>query len=88
MAFLAFDLLWLEGHPVTDLAWSARRELLDEIGLHGPAWQTPTVHRGDAHAVIDAAESNGLPGVVLKRPDAMYSPGVVSAEWLACDLGR
>ena len=24
VAFLAFDLLWLEGHPVTDLAWSAR----------------------------------------------------------------
>ena len=88
VAFLAFDLLWLEGHPVTQLSWTDRRELLDEIALQGPAWQTPAVHRGEVQAVVDAAVANALPGVVLKRPDAIYSPGELSADWLACDLSR
>ncbi len=26
---------------MTELPWTDRRALLDEIGLHGPAWQTP-----------------------------------------------
>ena len=69
-----------------DLPWTERRELLDEIALQGPAWQTPAVHRGEAQAVVDAAVANALPGVVLKRPDAIYSPGELSADWLACDL--
>jgi bifunctional non-homologous end joining protein LigD len=86
VAFLAFDVLWLEGHSVTELSWTDRRELLDEIGLDGPAWQTPGVHRGDVRAVIDAATANELPGVVLKRPDAVYRPGRVSEDWLACEL--
>ena len=88
VAFLAFDLLWLEGHPVTDLAWSADVSCSMRSACTGPPGKHPRSIGATRDAVIDAAESNGLPGVVLKRPNAMYSPGVVSAEWLACDLGR
>jgi bifunctional non-homologous end joining protein LigD len=82
IAFLAFDLLWLEGHPVTDLPWSDRRALLDDIALVGPAWQTPAVHRGEAAAIVDAARDDGLAGVVFKDADSAYEPGEASGSWV------
>jgi bifunctional non-homologous end joining protein LigD len=85
-AFLAFDLIWLEGHPLVDEPWHVRRELLEQIHLDGPAWQTPTAHRGDARDVFDAAASNGLGGLVLKRIDGTYRPGEVSEVWRSVSL--
>jgi bifunctional non-homologous end joining protein LigD len=82
LAFLAFDILWLEGHPVTDLPWAERRSLLEAIDLSGPAWQTPTVHRGDPVPLVEAASANGLPGVVLKATDGIYVPGTMSSDWI------
>jgi bifunctional non-homologous end joining protein LigD len=82
VAFLAFDLLWLEGHAVTELPWSERRALLEEIDLSGPAWQTPAVHHGDPAPIIGAASGNGLPGVVLKNVQSTYQPGAVTDQWL------
>jgi bifunctional non-homologous end joining protein LigD len=82
VAFLAFDLLWLEGHAITDLPWRERRRLLDEIALAGPAWQTPAVHHGDPAPIIGAAPANGLPGVVLKKTESRYQPGAETQDWL------
>lgn len=88
VAFLAFDVLWLEGHPVVTLPWSERRELLEQIALAGPAWQTPVAHRGDVAPIIEAAAAAGLPGVVLKAVESSYEPGVTSAAWLDVPFGH
>jgi bifunctional non-homologous end joining protein LigD len=82
VAFVVFDLLWLEGHSVMELPWTERRDLLEEVGLSGPAWQTPAVHRGDATAILEAASDAGLPGVVLKASDSVYEAGRVSEMWV------
>ncbi|MGH2897202.1 MAG: DNA polymerase ligase N-terminal domain-containing protein, partial [Solirubrobacteraceae bacterium] len=41
VAYLVFDLLWLDGHSLMDLAYAQRRERLRALGLQGPHWQTP-----------------------------------------------
>jgi len=87
VAFLAFDILWLEGHPVTALPWSERRTLLEQIELSGPAWQTPSVHRGDSAPIIEAATAAGLPGVVLKAVDRPYEVGATTDSWLEVLFG-
>jgi bifunctional non-homologous end joining protein LigD len=87
VAFLAFDLLWLEGHAVTQLPWHERRALLEEIGMAGPAWQTPAVHYGDPAPIMEAAAGNGLPGVVLKNTESSYEPGGVTPDWLEVRFG-
>ena len=51
VAFVAFDLLWLDGHALTDRPWRQRRERLDELALEGPAWTTPSAYEGDPDAV-------------------------------------
>ena len=87
VAFLAFDLLWLEGHAVTQLPWHERRALLEEIGLAGPSWQTPAVHYGDPAPIMEAAAGNGLPGVVLKQTESSYEPGGTTPDWLEVGFG-
>ena len=79
--YVAFDLLHLDGEPLVDLPYEARRRLLDDLGLAGEAWQAPGYHRGDGRAFRDATAERGLPGVVAKRLSSVYAPGRTSRDW-------
>ena len=82
VVYVAFDLLYLDWRPTLDLPYRQRRELLDDLALAGPSWQTPPAFT-DAPAadVLAAAVAQGLEGVVAKRLDARYRPGARSADW-------
>jgi bifunctional non-homologous end joining protein LigD len=82
VAFVAFDLLWLDGHPLLDEPYAQRRARLRELALEGPSWRTPDHVEGDGAAVLAASVENGLEGVVAKRLDSPYEPGRRSACWL------
>jgi bifunctional non-homologous end joining protein LigD len=83
--FMAFDLLWLEGHPTMPLPYRDRRTLLDEMELAGEAWQTPASHVGAGSALLEAVRAQRLPGVLAKRLDSSYLPGERSDAWVAVD---
>jgi bifunctional non-homologous end joining protein LigD len=82
VAFIAFDLLWLDGHPLFDLSYTDRRELLQDLALDGAAWRTPDHVIGDGASVLAASLENGLEGVVAKKLDSRYEPGRRSECWL------
>ncbi|MEJ7798415.1 MAG: DNA ligase D [Solirubrobacteraceae bacterium] len=82
VAYLVFDLLWIDGHPLFDLPYSARRTRLHELGLEGAAWRTPEHIVGDGAAVLEASLEHGLEGVVAKRLAGAYEPGRRSACWV------
>jgi bifunctional non-homologous end joining protein LigD len=79
--FLAFDLLWLDGRPTTDLPYADRRDLLEGLDLNGPRWQSPPYFPGSGRLALDTAREQGLGGVVAKRLDSVYEPGAVSRNW-------
>jgi bifunctional non-homologous end joining protein LigD len=81
--YLVFDLLWLDGQSTVDMPYTARRELLDSLGLAGSHWQVPPYYPAGGAEALATSRSMGLPGVVAKRPDAPYRPGERSADWLA-----
>jgi bifunctional non-homologous end joining protein LigD len=81
VAFVAFDLLWLEGHALTGEPWDRRRQLLDELGLDGPAWRTPSAYVGDPAPIIEAAARTGVDRLVAKRVDAPYEPAGEPPPW-------
>jgi bifunctional non-homologous end joining protein LigD len=82
--FLAYDLLWLEGHPTVELVrYAERRELLDGLSVAGPNWQTPPFFAGGGEFAREAARAQGLTGVVAKRLDSPYLPGRRSRLWLS-----
>jgi ATP-dependent DNA ligase len=82
ITFAAFDVLWLDGIDCTQLVYSQRRHALEMLDLVGAAWCTvPRFAFEDADALLAACGRLGQEGVVLKRMDAVYVPGVRTGSW-------
>jgi bifunctional non-homologous end joining protein LigD len=82
VTYVAFDLLWLDGHRTTGLPYADRRRLLAGLELDGPSWRAPAHHEGDGGALLEATREQGLEGVVAKRLDSIYEPGRRSGAWI------
>ena len=82
VAYVAFDLLWLEGHSTLALPYTDRRKLLAELDLNGPSWRTPAHREGDGRALLEASEAQGLEGIIAKKLDSPYEPGRRSSCWI------
>jgi bifunctional non-homologous end joining protein LigD len=83
VTYLAFDLLHLDGRPLLDEPYRARRALLEELALQGPRWQTPPSFTGEAGAdVLAVSRQHGLEGIVSKRLASRYEPGKRTGSWL------
>jgi len=81
VAYLAFDLLHLDGRSLLRAPYEERRAYLDELGLEADSLQTPSYHRGDGRALLDASAERGLGAIVAKRLTSPYRPGKVSDDW-------
>ncbi len=82
VAYVIFDLLYLDGRGLMDLRYDERRAALLELGLTGPNWQTPAHRVGDGEALLDATRAQGLEGIIAKRLDCPYVPGRRSQGWV------
>jgi bifunctional non-homologous end joining protein LigD len=80
--YIIFDLLWLDGHSVTGLPYSDRRELLSALELNGASWKTPEHLLGSGAEVLKASAAQGLEGIVAKRLDSTYQPGGRPGTWV------
>jgi len=81
--FLAYDLLWLEGHATVEaIGYAQRRELLEGLGIAGDHWQTPPHFPGGGAYALEAATAQGLDGIVAKRLESIYTPGRPTKDWL------
>lgn len=75
-AFVAFDLLYLDGRSLLDEAFSVRREALEMLGetLHDPLHVTrTTLDVATAQRWLSLFEGAGLDGVVAKPLAAAYA---------------
>jgi bifunctional non-homologous end joining protein LigD len=82
VAYLAFDVLHVDGRPLIALPYSERREILTTVISNGPGRLSPPHFPGpDLDDVRAASVANGLEGVVTKRLDSPYEPGVRSGSW-------
>jgi bifunctional non-homologous end joining protein LigD len=83
-ALIAFDILRDGEHVLLREPWSTRREHL-EARLHGtlpPALRLGDTRRGGGRVVLARARRNGWEGIIAKRTESIYTPGVRSPEWL------
>src|SRR3954471_16728503 len=80
--YVLFDLLWLDDASLMHRPYHERRAALEQLDLHGRAWQTPAYHRGDGAALLAATREQGLEGIVAKRLDSPYEPGRRSVAWV------
>jgi bifunctional non-homologous end joining protein LigD len=82
VTYVIFDLLWLDGHSLTELPYSERRERLDALRLHGPSWQTPENVVGHGKELARASAERHLEGIIAKRLTSTYQPGARSSAWI------
>jgi bifunctional non-homologous end joining protein LigD len=82
VTYVIFDVLYLDGRPLLDETYEARRRHLGELELGGPSWQVPEYHRGEGSVLREATREQGLEGIIAKRLDSRYRPGSRSRDWL------
>src|SRR5262249_22709656 len=87
LAYLIFDLLYLDGRSLLSLPYVERRAHLDGLGLTGPSWWTPP-YQLDGRALLEESQTLGLEGVVAKKLASPYRPGARNGEWLKVKLPR
>ena len=82
LVYYAFDLLELDGQPLLDLPLTERRERLE--GLLDKRYTTVRFSESfdDGQALLEAAEAQGLEGIMAKRLDSKYFTGRRTRDWL------
>ena len=81
IAFLIFDVLYIDGASTMALPYTERRALLADLALKGPHWDTPEHYVDEGPAIIAASKAQQLEGVMAKRLDSTYLPGARSDAW-------
>ncbi len=80
-AYVAFDLLSLEGRDTIDLPYERRRQLLLDAFEPGDGRLVPKHQIGDGAALHAVTREQGLEGIMAKRLDSLYLPGRRSPAW-------
>lgn len=82
LVYLAFDLLYLDGRTLLHAPYRERRLQLEALELAGPAWWVPPSQQGGGGELLETSQRLGSEGVVAKRLDSSYRPGIRSSDWL------
>ncbi len=82
VVFYVFDLLEVEGEPVTDLPLTERRKRLAKLLDKRNRTIVFSESFEDGPALYEAAQEQGLEGIMAKRADSRYQPGRRSRDWL------
>jgi len=82
VAYIVFDLLYLDGEDLTDRPFMERRRRLEEIIVASERIQVSPVTEADGSALFQAAAQQGLEGIMAKKGSSLYKPGARSRDWL------
>ncbi len=88
VAYVVFDILWLDGHDVTSLTYLDRKQLLRRLVEPGPTWSVPEPELGSGAELLAAVADRGLEGLIAKRTDSTYEIGRRSTAWRKLKVRR
>ena len=79
--FYAFDIMWLNGYDLTSVPLTGRRELLEQVIPGNGIIRMSEAFDTSASDLLDAASKMGLEGIMAKKADSLYYPGIRTKEW-------
>jgi len=82
VTYMVFDLLWLDGHSLMGLPYSERRARLAALELRERSVQSPGHVVGHGQGLLEASAEQHLEGIVAKRLESTYQPGLRSRDWI------
>jgi bifunctional non-homologous end joining protein LigD len=81
VTYMIFDVLRLYGADLCDRSYAQRRSSLDTLMIDGDHWLAPPMF-ADGAATRAAAHEYQLEGVMAKRLNSIYRPGVRTPDWI------
>jgi len=81
VAYLAFDLLHLDGRSLLTMPLHRRRDLLRRVLHPGDEVLAVPAIAAEGRALHDAAAAQGIAGVLARQRTSPYLPGVKSRLW-------
>ncbi len=82
LLYYLFDLLYFQGHDLTNLPLIRRKELLKKILPSSPKIKFSDHVWKDGILFCDAVKEKGLEGIIAKHSQSAYRMGVRSRQWL------
>jgi bifunctional non-homologous end joining protein LigD len=79
--YFAFDVLYMDGYDLRQVALRDRKALLHEIVTPNEVLRISEAFPGAGQAMLDAARENGLEGIIAKHANSCYESRR-SREWL------
>jgi bifunctional non-homologous end joining protein LigD len=87
LAYLAFDLLYLDGKSLLSLPYADRRQQLERLNLSGPSWWTPPFTL-NGEQFLEESQTLHYEGVIAKKLASPYRPGSRTGDWLKVKIPR
>jgi len=82
LMFYVFDILFLDGHDLTHLSLTRRKEILKNI-LPDSEYVKYSDHiPEDGISLFEACQNVGLEGVIAKKASSVYKVGARTKDWL------
>jgi bifunctional non-homologous end joining protein LigD len=82
LVYYVYDLLEMEGEPLVDLPLVERRKRLEKLLDKRNRCVRLSEAFDDGAALLEAAEQQGLEGILAKRLDSRYIQGKRTRDWL------
>jgi len=82
IAYYVFDLLELKGKNTKDLPLAERKALLVKLLKKNKVVKYSDHIYGQGEAFFKVSVAKGLEGIMAKKADSLYRPGVRTSEWL------
>ena len=82
VTFVAFDLLQLDGRDLLGTELRIRKKTLRETVVDSPNILFASHVERDGTSLFEVARGSGIEGIVGKRADSVYRPGIRSPDWV------
>lgn len=82
VTFVAFDLLEIDGRDLLSTELRIRKKTLRETIVDSPHILFAEHVERDGTSLFEVARESGIEGIVGKRADSLYRPGIRSQDWV------
>jgi bifunctional non-homologous end joining protein LigD len=86
LKYYVFDILWLAGYSLMELPLSERRKRLKKVIPEHPMIHISQSFEAGGTEFFEVARKMNFEGIMAKKNDSMYTPGVRTKEWLKIKL--
>ena len=88
LIYYVFDILWVDGYDLTKASLTDRRQLLKQVVTSATSIRISESFDISVSEFLKAAKESGLEGIMAKRSDSLYYPGLRVKNWLKIKIQK